>query len=141
MQFISNNVNETIDFAEELAKSFKGGEVLALGGELGAGKTHFAKGIAKGLKITDTITSPTFTLMQQYQGENLTLYHCDMYRVAESSELYETGFIDAINDLSGICVIEWAENIKDILPKNIININIEITGTDTRIINIENFRE
>ncbi len=137
MQLISGSVHETVIIAENIASRLTGGEVIALSGGLGAGKTHFAKGIAKGLGISGTVTSPTFTIMQSYEGGRLTLYHCDMYRINSAEELYETGFFDATSDQKGVCVIEWAENIKGALNGNIININIDITGEHTRTITVE----
>lgn len=136
MEFISYSTKDTIKFAEKLAKDFIGGEILALGGDLGAGKTHFTKGIAKALKIADTVTSPTFTLMQRYNG-SFTLYHWDMYRISDEQELYETDFFENIADEKGVCVIEWAENIKNALPKNIIKINIDILDENKRKITVK----
>jgi tRNA threonylcarbamoyladenosine biosynthesis protein TsaE len=137
MQFISSGVKDTISFAENLSKGFTGGEVIALCGDLGAGKTHFSKGIAKGLGIKDTVTSPTFTIMQSYCGGRLNLYHCDMYRIEDKKELYETGFYEALSDKKGVCVIEWAEKIKGVLPQNTIYINIEINSKNKRTITVK----
>ena len=136
MKYISKSVNDTIDFAKKLSAGFKGGEVITLNGRLGAGKTHFAKGIAKGLNITDTVVSPTFMLMQVYEGR-LKLYHCDMYRIMSEEELYETGFFEALNDKKGVVVIEWADNIKNSIPSEKININITLQDENTRIITVE----
>jgi tRNA threonylcarbamoyladenosine biosynthesis protein TsaE len=137
MQFISSGVKDTISFAENLSKGFRGGEVIALCGDLGAGKTHFSKGIAKGLGIKETVTSPTFTIMQSYPGGRLNLYHCDMYRVDDEKELYETGFYEALSDKKGVCVIEWAEKIKGALPPDTIYINIEINSKNKRTITVK----
>ena len=137
MKYISKSVNDTIDFAKKLSAGFKGGEVITLNGRLGAGKTYFTKGIAKGLNITDTVVSPTFTLMQVYEGR-LKLYHCDMYRIISEEELYETDFFEALNDKKGVVVIEWADNIKNVLPDNLIKVTFtRKENPDLREISIE----
>lgn len=136
MYFISLSEKETTEFAQSLAKGFTGGEIVTLDGRLGAGKTIFAKGIAKGLLIDDVVVSPTFTLMQVYEGR-LRLYHCDMYRIDSEQELYETDFFDALNDKNGVCVIEWSSNIKNFLPKKLIKICIDMLDEKTREITVE----
>ena len=89
MKYVSHSVEDTMNIAEKLASKFIGGEVVLLNGDLGVGKTVFTKGIALGLNVQDLITSPTFTIVREYDGEKLKLYHFDMYRVEDEDELYE----------------------------------------------------
>ncbi len=130
---ISNNVQETEKIAQEIASSFKGGEILALTGDLGAGKTVFVKAVAKYLGIEDTITSPTFVLMKVYDieyGNINKLVHIDCYRLEGEEDLTDLGLEDYIND-NNIVVIEWADKITN-LPDNTININIEYISDNKR---------
>ena len=123
-QFISHSEKETYSLASEFEKMLKGGEVVLLSGDLGAGKTTFTKGLAKALNITENITSPTFTLMNIYKSGRLNLYHFDMYRLEDESEAVEIGLDEFFNS-NGVCMIEWAENIKNLIPKNHLEIKIE----------------
>lgn len=123
-----------MNIAKSLASSLNPGTVIALDGELGAGKTVFVKGIAMGLGIFENITSPTFTIVKEYSGR-LKLYHFDVYRIEDSSELFEIGFDEYING-EGVSVIEWAVNIEDTLPSDTIYINIEGSGYSQRKIEI-----
>ena len=127
MKLLSDSEENTLQIAESIAGELKGGEVLLLTGDLGAGKTVFAKGIARGLGITETVTSPTFTVANTYEGR-LKLYHFDMYRISDYREAEETGIQDFIGNKNGVCVIEWAENIKELLPKDAIRIDIQKKG-------------
>ena len=135
MEFISKSVQETIEFASEFATSLKGGEVITLSGDLGAGKTVFSKGIAKGLGITQTVTSPTFTIMCQYLDGRLKLYHFDMYRVTSWEDLYSTGYFEYL-EAGGVVAVEWSENIEFALPENTITIKIEPISEDERNITV-----
>ena len=130
-EFISQSVHETESFAEKLAEGFTGGEVLLLHGDLGEGKTHFVKGLAKGLGVTDVITSPTFALHNSYEGR-LTLNHFDFYRIEDAEEVAILGLDEFFYDKHGVAAIEWSENIKDLLPKNCINITIEKISDNSR---------
>lgn len=114
MEYISKNYEETQKIASDFAKTLKSGDVICMYGDLGAGKTAFVQGLAKGLQIHEPITSPTFTIVNEYEG-SLPLYHFDMYRIADSDEMYEIGYEEYI-DGDGVSVIEWAELISDILP-------------------------
>ena len=137
--FESSSPLETQKIAEELAKDLKAGDILTLDGDLGAGKTVFSKGIAKGLGIAKEVTSPTFIIMQSYEGGRLPLYHFDVYRLEDSDELLETGAEDYLFG-NGVSIIEWAEIIEDILPDNVIRVNITRDpekGDDYRKITIE----
>ena len=108
---ITSSANETMDFAYELAKKIKAPKIIVLSGDLGAGKTTFTKGFAKGLGVNEIITSPTFTLLNEYEGKE-KMYHFDMYRLSSKEEAYELGFEDYFNKNDGIVLVEWAENVK-----------------------------
>ena len=125
MKHISHSVEDTMNIAEKLASKFTGGEVVLLNGDLGVGKTVFCKGIALGLKVDDLITSPTFTIVREYDGDKLKLYHFDMYRVEDEDELYELGLDEYFNERS-VCVIEWNKikiNAKKVFIVDIKRIN------------------
>ena len=123
MQFISNSPDETQAFAADMAKRLSAGDVLCLYGDLGAGKTAFVQGLAKGLGIDEPITSPTFTIVNEYEGR-LPLYHFDVYRIADSDEMYEVGFDEYVYG-EGVSVIEWPQLIADILPERRFDIEIK----------------
>lgn len=110
MEFFSNSEQETINIAYNFGKTLSGGDVILLDGDLGAGKTHFTKGIAKALGIKAIVTSPTFTIMNTYSGENLNLFHFDMYRIENEDELKELGFEEVIGNGKGVCCFEWYKN-------------------------------
>ena len=109
---ITSNERQTIEFAREYAKTLRPGDVVLLKGEMGAGKTMFAKGIAEGLGIADEITSPTYAYMNDYGGK---LYHFDCYRLKNGAQAEALGLCDYFY-ADGVCVVEWAENIADVLP-------------------------
>jgi len=142
--FITKSELETIKLGKKLAKGFFKGLIVVLNGELGAGKTAITKGFALGLGIKQTITSPTFTIMNSYKGNAFPLYHFDMYRIEDSSEAYEFGlteyFIKSENTgiEEGVSVIEWAQNIAFLIPnKNLITITITKLDENTRKIDVE----
>ena len=141
MEKICNNLSDTKDLAFEFAKTLKGGEVLTLKGDLGAGKTTFTQSLAKAMGVAEPVTSPTFTLMNQYQGDNLKLYHFDMYRIEEIDEILETGLTEYFGNDDAVCVIEWAENIKQLLPKKYMQIRIEKLGEEQRKFVFENMED
>lgn len=118
------NENETESFGKRLAEQAKPGTVIALIGDLGVGKTTLTKSIARGLGIDDTITSPTFNLIRQYEGGRLPLYHFDVYRIGDAEEMYELGYEEYFYG-DGLCVIEWADLIEELLPEDAVIINIE----------------
>ncbi len=107
MEYISKNIDDTINIAKKLSLTFTGGEIVLLDGDLGAGKTAFTKGLAQGLNIQNIITSPTFTILNVHEGTKLNLYHFDMYRLEDEQELKELGFEQYIGNKDGICAIEW----------------------------------
>ena len=137
MEYISNNEKQTFQIAKNLAKKFKGGEILLLKGDLGAGKTAFTKGIAQALGIKSIITSPTFTIMNEYTSNNLELYHFDMYRIEDVNELKELGFEQYIGNSKGIACIEWFEKTPELfLNKKTILIEFEKLNDTKRKIRI-----
>lgn len=117
MKKIVKSENETIAEGKRFAKKLRGGDVVLLYGELGAGKTTFTKGIAQGLGVTQNITSPTFTLMGVYSGEKYQLCHIDTYRLKNADELRAIGAEDFIGDSKTITIIEWPEEIAALLKK------------------------
>lgn len=133
MKFITENEIETKNIAESLAASLKGGEVILLNGELGAGKTTFTKGLVRGLGSNATVVSPTFTIMHGYTDGRISVYHFDMYRITFEEELYELGLEEYMYE-NAVCVIEWNKFTK--LPENVININIKSLGGDRREVEI-----
>ena len=133
MEILSNNAEETGKIGLEIGKQLKGGEVIALTGDLGAGKTTLVKAIAKGLEIDKNILSPTFTIVREYEGR-LKLYHFDFYRLSSEDELYEIGFSEYINNEHAVTIIEWADMFENVLPEDRMNIQIEYNGEDSRIL-------
>lgn len=131
MQNVTTNSDmETMAAGEAFAKTLKAGDVVALHGNLGAGKTVFVKGMARGLGVDGLVTSPTFTILREYEGR-LPLYHFDVYRISDSDEMEDTGYFEVINS-GGVTVIEWAEKIGELLPEDVMNVRIEITGESGR---------
>lgn len=133
MKFVSNSAKETFELGKKTGQSLKSGDIVAMYGGLGSGKTVFAKGIAKGLGIKDEVVSPTFTLLKKYEGKQ-TLYHFDLYRIDDEQELFHIGFYDYTGG-NGVCIIEWADHANDLPP--CIRVCLEGSGDDTRTINIE----
>ena len=134
MDYISKSVKQTLKIATNYAKTLKGGDVVLLEGEMGAGKTLFTQGLAKGLGICEQITSPTYAYMNDYDGK---LYHYDCYRLSCGEDAEALGLTDYFY-LDGICVIEWSENIASVLPKNCKVVKIEKIDQKSRKIIIWN---
>ena len=124
MIYDSFKPEDTFLVAEQMGQSAQPGLVICLNGDLGVGKTLFSQGFAKGLGIEDSVNSPTFTIVQQYDEGRIPLYHFDVYRIEDSDEMEEVGFQDLIYG-DGVCLIEWAGIISDILPEHYIEVNIE----------------
>ena len=124
----SSSIDETIELAQNFESEKFPNMVICLNGELGSGKTIFTKGFAQAMEITETITSPTFTIIKEYEGD-MALYHMDVYRLDEDSS--DIG-IEEYFDKGGVCIIEWADNIKDILPKNRLDIRIKVIDENKR---------
>lgn len=129
-KFISKSTTDTENFAEKFAKQLNPHDVIAFVGGMGAGKTAFVRGLAKGLNVYGEVSSPTFALVHEYSGE-IPLYHFDMYRINDLEDLYSIGFFDYL-DLDAVLAIEWSENITDALPENTIFIEIKKISDDER---------
>ena len=134
------DAKETFALGEKIGKEVQPGDIFCLEGDLGVGKTVFTQGFAKGIGITEPVNSPTFTIVQEYKEGRIPLYHFDLYRIADISELDEIGYEEYFYS-EGVCLIEWASLIEEILPEETINITIEKDlekGFDYRKITINN---
>lgn len=134
--FVSKSPAGTEKIGEELGKTVKPGTVIALRGEMGAGKTCFTRGFAAGLGFTGDVNSPTFAIVNVYSGGRLTLYHFDMYRISGWDDLYTTGFFEYC-DAGGVVIVEWSENIESALPDGTVYITFEKTGESERTVTVE----
>ena len=134
MTIISNNEAETEAAGERFARTLRNGAVVALYGDLGAGKTAFVRGMARGLGIGARVSSPTFTIVNEYLGER-ELYHFDMYRLGSPEELFDIGWEDYLAR-GGICAVEWSENVAGAFEGDEITVRIDKTGDDSRTITI-----
>ena len=135
MEYITNSPAQTEAIGAALGKILKPGTVIAYRGDLGAGKTAFTRGLALGLGSTELVTSPTYTIVNEYLGGRMPLFHFDMYRLASSDDLWDIGWEDYL-DRNGVCAVEWSENVADALEEPIV-ITIEKLGEDSRRITIE----
>lgn len=122
-EYMSHSADETMNFAQNLASKLEIGDVIVLNGDLGSGKTKFTEGILKYFGLDDEISSPTFTIVNEYNTTDFNIYHFDVYRFADSSEFYAIGGEDYFSQ--GLCIIEWGTIIEDALPDNYIEINFE----------------
>ena len=136
VRICTSSPEETIAAAEKIGALLQGGDIVAYRGGLGAGKTTFTRGLVVGMGLPDEVHSPTFALVNEYRGTEVTLYHFDMYRIMNAEALETTGFYDYMSDDS-VIVCEWSENISDCLPDNTIIINIEHLGEDRREITLK----
>lgn len=123
-KIVIKNEEETKKFGEKLCEKLTAGSIVALTGDLGTGKTTLTKAIAAGLGVTDVITSPTFNIVKQYDSGSLPLYHFDVYRIGDVDEMYEIGYEEYFFG-DGVCVIEWADLIEEIIPDDAVRIEIE----------------
>jgi len=130
-KYITNGALETEQLGQCLGQILTPGTVIAYTGDLGAGKTAFTRGLARGLEIPERITSPTFTIVNEYEGGRLPLFHFDMYRLGSSDELFDIGWEDYLIR-GGVCAVEWSENIDDILDEDTIRIDIRRGDRDDR---------
>ncbi len=135
MEFLTNSPAETEALGEKLAHILAPGTLIAYRGDLGAGKTAFTRGLARGLGCTDLVTSPTYTIVNEYLNGRLPLFHFDMYRLASSDDLWDIGWEDYL-ERGGVCAVEWSENVDDAM-ENAIWVKIEKTGDESRRITIE----
>ncbi len=135
MTFITNSPEETEAIGQALGQTLRGGEIVAYTGDLGAGKTAFTRGLAKGLGINMSVTSPTYTLVNEYTGGRLELFHFDMYRLSSSEDLFDIGWEDYLCR-GGVCAVEWSENVADAM-EDAIWVRIQRLGENERSITIE----
>ena len=139
----TKNARETYEVGEKIGRQARSGQVYTLVGDLGVGKTVFTQGVANGLGITEPVSSPTFTIIQEYEEGRLPFYHFDVYRIGCIEEMEEIGYEDYFYG-NGICLIEWANLIEEIIPEDAISITIEKDlekGFDYRRIRIEGMEE
>ncbi len=130
----TNSEAGTVLAGEETGKKLLPGDVLAFYGDLGAGKTAFIRGVARGLGIASRVSSPTFTIVNEYPGP-VPLFHFDMYRLGSSDELFEIGWEDYLTR-GGVCCVEWTENVADAMPAEAVTVTIEKTGENARKITV-----
>ena len=137
MEFITNSPEETEKIGERLAQKLVPGTVLAYRGDLGAGKTAFTRGLARGLGYREPVTSPTYTIVNEYLGGRLPLFHFDMYRLQSDDDLWDIGWEDYL-DRGGVCAVEWSENVADAMPDGTVYVTIQRSpeGENTRKITI-----
>lgn len=139
----TKNAKETFQLGEKIGEKALPGQIYTLNGDLGVGKTVFTQGVASGLGIREPVNSPTFTILQEYEGGRLPFYHFDVYRIGDIEEMEEIGYDDCFFG-EGICLIEWAQMIEEILPENVISVTIEKNPAkefDYRKITIEGLEE
>ena len=129
MKLTLKSEQETEKYGIELGRKVKPGTVIALTGDLGAGKTTLTKAIAKGLGVTETVTSPTFTVVKEYRSGRLPLYHFDVYRIGDPEEMYELGYEEYFYG-DGVCVVEWADLIEELLPGDAVRIRIDYGASE-----------
>ena len=135
MRFISHSTDETERIGEELAHRLRPGDVIAYTGELGMGKTAFTRGLARGLGCRGRVSSPTFTIVNEYDG-TVPLFHFDLYRLGGSDELYDIGWDDYLAR-GGVCAVEWSERVADALPEDTVRVDLARGETDgDRIITV-----
>jgi tRNA threonylcarbamoyladenosine biosynthesis protein TsaE len=134
MTVITNIEDETIREGEKLGRKLKPGAIVALYGELGAGKTAFTRGLATGLGIEVSVSSPTFTIVNEYPGK-IPLFHFDMYRLESDTELFDIGW-DDYHDRGGVCAVEWSEKVPGAFPPDTIFVKLENLGGDSRRLEI-----
>lgn len=135
MKYITNSPVETEAVGQALGQTVTAGTVIAYSGDLGAGKTAFTRGLARGLGITEPVTSPTYTIVNEYLGGRLPLFHFDMYRLGSADDLWDIGWEDYL-ERGGICAVEWAENVEEAM-EDALWVHIEKVDENTRSITLE----
>ena len=136
MEHVTNSPSETEALGESLAGQLEPGTVIAFTGDRGAGKTAFVRGLARGLGVRERVTSPTFTIVNEYEGGRLPLFHFDMYRLGSADELFDIGWEDYLAR-RGVCAVEWSENVSDALDNDCLRVDIRRgENDDQRIITI-----
>ena len=136
MLTVTNSASETRALGEQLASGLRPGDTVILEGELGAGKSELARGIARGLGVTETVTSPSFTILNVYESGRIPLYHFDWYRLESAEELYELGMDEYLGG-DGIAIVEWPERCPDAIPEDCLRIRISAEGENIRRITAE----
>lgn len=138
-EFISHSENDTIEFAKDFAENLNKHSIIVLSGDLGSGKTKFTEGILKYFGLDDEISSPTFTIVNEYDAKDVKLFHFDLYRLEDIDEFYAIGGEEYLQN--GICIFEWGEMIESILPKGYIKITFsrDLENVDLRKLKIEQF--
>jgi tRNA threonylcarbamoyladenosine biosynthesis protein TsaE len=138
MEYISHSERETEAIGEELGRALTPGAVLAYQGDLGMGKTAFTRGLARGLGCVGRVTSPTFTIVNEYEGGRLPLFHFDMYRLEDADALFDIGWEDYLGR-GGVCAVEWSERVADALPPDTLRVTIarHPESDDWRLITVE----
>ncbi len=134
--YLTEGEAETMALAETFAQTLMPGQVLCLRGDLRVGKTVFAKGLCNALGVTEHVSSPTFTLVNEYEGKKGTIYHFDLYRIEDPDELYEVGFEEFVGG-NGIAIIEWPERAEEMLPGKRLEILLERSGENGRCITVK----
>ena len=135
MEFITHSPAETEKIGEALGRIIPAGTIIAYRGNLGAGKTAFTRGLARGLGYTEAVTSPTYTIVNEYLGGRLPLFHFDMYRLASADDLWDIGWEDYL-DRNGVCAVEWSENVEEALD-GAMSVTIERLGEEERRVCLE----
>ena len=135
MEFITHSPEETERLGAALAPLLAAGDIVAYRGDLGAGKTAFTRGLARGLGCREPVTSPTYTIVNEYLSGRLPLFHFDMYRLASSDDLWDIGWEDYL-DRGGVCAVEWSENVEDAM-EGAVWVTVEALGEDNRRITLE----
>ena len=137
MEFVTNSPEETEELGERLGRALSPGDVVAFTGDLGAGKTAFVRGMAQGLGVAGRVTSPTFTIVNEYEGGRLPLFHFDMYRLGSSDELFDIGWEDYLAR-GGVCAVEWSENAAGALERDTVRVDLRRGAEDgQRVITIQ----
>ena len=134
MQIMTHSADETQALGKKLAESLRPGDVIAYFGDLGAGKTAFTRGIAEGLGVSEQVTSPTYTIVNEYLSGRLPLFHFDMYRLSSADDLFDIGWEDYL-DRGGVCAVEWSENVTEAMD-GAVSVTIDVLGENTRRITI-----
>ena len=138
-KFISKSEEDTINFASNFAKNLKTGDIIILSGELGSGKTKFTQGILRHFGLENEISSPTFTIVNEYNAKDVNIYHFDLYRLSDIDEFYAIGGEEYLSN--GICIFEWGEMLEDVLKKDYTKITFKKSNSkdDLREISVEKF--
>jgi len=140
LDFVSHSAEQTRRLGGRLGQLFAGGEVVCLTGDLGTGKTSFVQGIGEGLRVVDRVTSPTFTLVNEYRGGRLWLYHVDLYRIVDAKAALLFGLDDYLYG-DGVCAIEWAERVRNLWPEEHLDVSLRHIDTTKRGLTMHGYGE